>query len=131
MTLDAEHLATLITSILTLVAGIMAFFKLQLGQATAAATAETVKNELVMTKENLKLATAATETKIEAIHILVNDAHGATLRLAAGLAKRIAMMTKDVGDIRMAEDAQRAADTHDIQQRIVDRLIERPRTPKP
>jgi hypothetical protein len=153
--LNFDHLVTLTTSFLTLLGGITGYLKLRAAQNSMADKAETVRTQLVKTKdvvndkieairvgqdiaaaaaENVRVqlienqhtaeeAKNVTHDKIEAIHILVNNAHGEALRMVANLAARVAILTKNVADKKLAKEALEAADLHDAKQRIVDERL--------
>jgi hypothetical protein len=65
-----------------------------------------------------KAAATATslDTKLTAVHTLVNSEHGTALKLAATALAKVAALTKDPGDMQQAADAKAMADEHDRNQ---------------
>jgi len=58
--------------------------------------------------------------RIEDIHTLVNSNMGVQLRISAGALRRIADLTKDPADVRIADEAERLAMDHESKQHTVD-----------
>lgn len=96
---------------------------------------ETLAAVTASTDEKLgSLASAAEDSKRvgNAIHTLVNANMGAQLSISAVALRRIADLTKDPGDIAMADRAQRLLEEHTAQQDIVDSKDQlTPTNPKP
>jgi hypothetical protein len=104
------------------------------GQARADASAEAarvaavdVKDAAQQVKVTLAATGAATLASLTAIkktgeetHILVNNDHGVSLRLAASALRRVANLTKEPEDEAAATHAEGAAKEHDEKQRTLD-----------
>jgi hypothetical protein len=96
--------------------------------ATAAQLAAVdVKTAAKQVKETLAQTGAATLASLTAIrktgeetHILVNNDHGVSLRLAASALRRVANLTKEPEDEAAASYAESAAKEHDEKQNTLD-----------
>jgi hypothetical protein len=68
------------------------------------------------TAKNLTQKLDVADTKLTAVHTLVNSEHGTALKLAATALAKVAALTKDPGDLQQAADAKAMADEHDRNQ---------------
>lgn len=61
------------------------------------------------------------EAKMDSIHVLVNSAMGAQLKVNAALARRVADLTdQNPTDVAIAVEAEKAAAAHDEKQKSID-----------
>lgn len=66
-------------------------------------------------------AAKVSDAKMDSIHVLVNSAMGAQLKVNAALARRVADLTdQNPADVAIAEMAEKAAVAHDDKQKGID-----------
>lgn len=117
---------TLAQSVLTLIgtmfSGWMAYLVLRLNRqgAAAAERAQTVADKLTESNStrNAQLGGIAATTR--ATHKLVNGASGVQLRLYALAVRRIAELTQDPADAKVADEADQMYHDHLEAQKVVD-----------
>jgi dihydrodipicolinate reductase len=88
--------------------------------SVAAVKVEEVKTELVKTNAISADKMSDLHDVCTATHILVNNNMAIQLALHATTARRLATITKDPTDIKMAEMAERQAQEHAVKQATVD-----------
>jgi hypothetical protein len=67
-----------------------------------------------------QLQLARLKSTTEAVHVLVNSNMGAQLRISATALRRVAKMTTDPADEKIAEQAEKLLHEHEKKQAVVD-----------
>jgi hypothetical protein len=81
---------------------------------------EGVRRALVDNNESTTIRLDGLAVSTDKIHVLVNSNMGVQLRISSTALRRIADLTKDPADVRIADEAERLAMDHESKQHKVD-----------